>query len=364
MRRNLQEESRQRSAKSLYKYTKELKRKGKKYNRFKLNSSDKVGNAIVVHAPERISIYSFDDSRSNAYLDTMGFIDEICKFVGVTNVILDFTQTKSIKAAAMVVLYSHVQQNLVPDRYKTTVGWSRTSPQVNSMLRRSGVVRLISSGRTFSDFSNLKSLPVVSGVGGSNLDEIIDFIQERIYDNKMDPDTEYKFGDAVSETINNVGLHAYPNLTSDEKEWWLTCDLIGDQLYLAIYDNGVGIPNTVVKKKWFLASLKSSYPEKYKEIVKTLGDTAKDYMLYAFKRLKDAELIYISMIGDVTGTKKSKHGQGSKSIKALVSDTKDGKLWVYSNKGLYKFEPGDKTPQVYRLPTKMNGTLIQWNIQI
>ena len=63
------------------------------------------------------------------------------------------------------------------------------------------------------------------------------------------------------------------------------------------------------------------------------------------------------MLGDVSGTKKSKHGQGSKSFKALVNETDGGKLWVYSSKGLYRFEDESKTPEVYKLPKHIGGTL-------
>ncbi|OWF92922.1 hypothetical protein B4916_00750 [Yersinia intermedia] len=41
----------------------------------------------------------------------------------------------------------------------------------------------------------------------------------------------------------------------------MSCDLIYDQLYIAIYDEGVGIPETVMFKKWFRSTLKSKYPE-------------------------------------------------------------------------------------------------------
>lgn len=68
------------------------------------------------------------------------------------------------------------------------------------------------------------------------------------------------------------------------------------------------------------------------------------------------------MVGDVTGTDSSKHGQGSKSIKALVADNDIGTLWIYSNDGLYKLKSG--SVETIDLPKRMHGTLIQWNIKV
>ncbi|MFT4929849.1 MAG: hypothetical protein ACI8WB_005984, partial [Phenylobacterium sp.] len=57
-------------------------------------------------------------------------------------------------------------------------------------------------------------------------------------------------------------------------------------------------------------------------------------------------------------------GQGSKSIRALVDNTDGGKLWVFSHQGLYHAEHGMLQPELFRLTTKLAGTLVQWNITL
>lgn len=63
-------------------------------------------------------------------------------------------------------------------------------------------------------------------------------------------------------------------------------------------------------------------------------------------------------------------GQGSKSIKALVKETQQGKLWVYSNRGLYFLEDklgvsdDENKGEAIQLPKPLKGTLVQWNINI
>lgn len=348
------------------KHVKELARKGKSYHRFIASIVSKLGNSLLIKAPDHFSIYSVDstDEQSSPYERTMEFISTVKEHAISERCILDFRDTKLVTAAAMVVLYAELEKVVYSSKLNHKISWSIKSPHVNKSLRSTGISRLLNRRNALVDFKNSEKLPVIKGVGKHNLEEILDHVQEKVYENRMDANTEFLFGDAVSETINNVGRHAYPNHRDEQKEWWLSCEVIGEQLYLAVYDRGVGIPHTVVEQPWFLVSLKKTYPEQYEKLMEALDETGSNFKFYAVRRLKDSELIYISMKGDVSGLKKSKHGQGSKSIKALVNDTDDGKLWVFSKKGLYVFEETDNVPQLYKLPVAFSGTLLQWNIKI
>ena len=92
-------------------------------------------------------------------------------------------------------------------------------------------------------------------------------------------------------------------------------------------------------------------------------ESSKDVDLILFKRISDAHKVGLSMTGDVTGTQKDKHGQGSKSIRALVEDNLNGRMWLFSGLGMFKLSYGE-SPVVCDLPKPMQGTLIQWNIQL
>lgn len=364
MKKQFQDRYRQSDSFFQNKHTKYISRKGKVYNRFKSPITDKVGNSKIIHAPTKISIYDADKPSKEAYIDTLDFREQLIRHIGNQNCILDFSQTEHITVAAMLVIFSEIQTLIKVEQNKTVIGWSRKSSAVNSMLRRTGLKKLLTTGDSIHNFSTMRNLPIVNGVGSQHYDDIVDFIINRYFDKSVNPDTEYLISDAVSETINNVGRHAYPSSPQENKPWWLMCDVIGNQLYLAIYDRGVGIPKTVVEKKWFLASLKETYPDLHEEYKEMFGDDKGIIEFFTIKKYKDAELIYLSMLGDVSGTKQSKHGQGSKSFKALVNDTDGGKLWVYSNKGLYKFEDEGTKPQVFKLPKDIGGTLNQWNISV
>lgn len=342
-----------------------VSRQGKEYSQFRQQKkSQKKKDNTLIRFPSEFSIYSPDKP--------LFFVRSLRSIYEVRNKIynpderlyLDFTNTKTMKMAALVILYANVETSIRKGlSYRILFS---TDFKVNQLLRDSGLVALCRGEKIKPVFENVENLPIISGVGGEYRDEIIDFIQKEIYKNKMKPETEHTYADAVQEAINNVGLHAYPHKNNDEKQWWLACHVIHDQLYLAIYDEGVGIPETVMQKTWFMSTLKSEYPGlkvAVKEELERIGLGYTERSKVKVGIVSDAVKIAISMIGDVTGTANDKHGQGSKSIKALVLNNEHGNLWIYSNLGMFKLsnQKGDK---INELTHKVPGTLIQWNIKV
>ncbi|MCW8113976.1 ATP-binding protein [Yersinia intermedia] len=347
----------------------EVKRKGMVYYEYRPKKKvDKKKTNNFIRVPTNFSIYNPD--VENDFEATMKVIRQVRNIIFNPDerLYIDFSKTKNIKMASLVILFSAVEKSMLQDNVYRIV-FSKDNA-VNNLLRLSGFVRLCRGHQVISSFENLKYLPIVSGVGGQYREEIIDFIQNEIYKNRMKPETEHTYADAVQEAINNVSLHAYPSMEQSEKKWWMSCDLIYDQLYIAIYDEGVGIPETVMFKKWFRSTLKSKYPEIESKVLSELDSlnlSLIDKSKYRFGIVSDPIKIAISMIGDITGTSNDKHGQGSKSIKALVQNNDTGKLWIYSNHGLYKLSngSGEKSGElVHELTSKISGTLIQWNIKV
>ncbi|HEN8706751.1 TPA: hypothetical protein U8209_003234 [Pseudomonas putida] len=341
----------------------ELSRKGLSYSVRKESRVSKGAGWEVIVAPKIISIYSFGE-RTKHYEETLRFLDDIKRRFLRKDCFIDFSKTTSITAAALVVVYAALDDVRIKRSGKAEVIWSKTNKRVNAILRANNIHKLIKGVKFSYALDSVKAMPVVSSVGNEMMEDIIDFIQKRVYVD-MSPATEHIYGDAVSETINNVRLHAYPDAASNDKKWWLMCSVVGKQLYLAIYDTGVGIPKTVVDRPWFWRAVEITHPDKYSDLVAAYPEREKSLLLALVPtKISDEDLIYLSMQGDVSGTKVDKHGQGSKSIMALVNDTEDGVLWVFSNKGLYKFNQSDKKPELYRLPKSFPGTLVQWNIEL
>lgn len=340
-----------------------LRRKNKIYQRTSFVHTNALGQEVIT-APDFISIYEFEGRDAN-YYKTMVFLDQIRSRYKVRSCLVDFGETKKISAAALVVVYAAIEIAGAGRSAKADVVLSKVSPAVNEALKNSNLIKLI-RGHEFSyALADARDMPVISSVGKDQMEEIIDFIQSRIYKDQMSADTEHVYGDAVSETINNVRLHAYPDSPPEQKRWWLLCNTFGKKLYLAIYDSGVGIPKTVVERPWFLTAMQSTHPKEYEQLLARVpGLESAGVRIFIPTVIPDESLIFYSMQGDVTGTRKEKHGQGSKSIKALVNDTEDGKLWVFSNKGVYTFNAEGQEPAMARLKKKFPGTLVQWNIEL
>ncbi|NOI60892.1 hypothetical protein [Vibrio coralliilyticus] len=365
-----------------------LSRSGKGYNRFKIYGSPTIkgeNSSATSHVfvPEKLCIYVRNARKVYTnYTETINFLNSLKTIRGKSKVIIDFSRTYQLTAPVVLMLYAAIDVIPISERPKIRIIFSKENQRVNVTLKVSGFHSLCQGRKIKPDFSGEKALSVVSGVGGKYRDEIVDFIQHRAYKNKMDPDTEWIYGDAVQETINNVRLHAYPEKEDKDKKWWLLCEIINSQLFLTIYDQGIGIPKTVTDRDWFLQSFEAEYPEKYQEILEDITNSGiekgvlsslKNRIMFV-KKWTDPQLVYLSMIGDVSGTKKNKHGQGSKSIKALVSSTDQGKLWVYSNEGVYLLENDAGTSDTdgtdegkgiaIQLPRSLDGTLVQWNISL
>ncbi|MEM8142181.1 ATP-binding protein, partial [Morganella morganii] len=186
-----------------------------------------------------------------------------------TKVLLDFSQTNHLKVAAMLALYAAVEKSIQTGGSYKIVAFSKKN-FVNETLKKSGFLILCRNNSATPYFVR-EYMPVVSSVGGNYRDDIVDFIQQKIYKDKMSAVTESIYGGAVHEAINNVFYHAYPGLELEDKRWWVKCDLVGDQLFLAIYDKGVGIPTTVTKNTWYGNALEKSYPALAQQITDELS---------------------------------------------------------------------------------------------
>lgn len=353
----------------------ELERKEKKFNPLKILGHIKNIHGKYIIAPKNLSIYE-QGSTDNSFSETLKFINEIKNNFCKVKTVIDFRETERVTAAAILMTYAALETCRESGYVESHIIFPRKSPSSTRNIKLSNLVSIIKNRDIKYNFKSHKSLPVISGVRNVHFEDIIDHIQEMIYKNRMSEETEHYYSDAVSETINNVGLHAYPNIHISKRKWWLICSVIDKQLFLAIYDMGVGIPETVLEKQWFVTSLSRIYPDTYAELHEKFPEHRNALALIPLKSfISDKEMIYLAMTGDISGTEEDKHGQGSKSIKALVQDTNQGKLWAFSGKGLYTLQQRnsdvqvsnamqDKAEALHDLPERIPGTLIQWNIKL
>jgi anti-anti-sigma regulatory factor len=352
----------------LRRYRKSIKRKPYKYGRYKNLVKINGSSYHDLKAPRVLTIYSISEEflpdEASEYKMTLDFINSLSSSLVKGRVIVNFEETESINAAALLLLYATIHSIQQSSKFDSRVRLSK-SPIVNKLIKASNLKRLIERRELITPCSQIKRLPVVTSNDAKYIDDIIDYIKVRIYDNGLDANDESVLSDAIQESIENVLLHAYPEGESKlHKQWWLLCDVIGDQLFLAIHDRGVSIPNTVKHREWFERAFQEEYPELYDEIKDSLTPSQRFLEYLNIKpNITDKHLINVSMTGDYSSIKTEGRGQGSKSIKYLVNENESGKLWIFSRLGLFVYN-SEEDSRLVDLPIEIPGTLIQWNIKI
>ncbi|WP_457803129.1 hypothetical protein [Vibrio cholerae] len=313
-------------------------------------------------------------------LSDHGLTDELADFLTVfeyllsqySRVYLSFESTVSIRLPMFLILVA------LQEKYnaKVSVMWSKKSPTVNKMIRDSGEFRPAVIRRNNMLNPNYPRIPVISGSNQEFSDlseELVDAIRDKFYNGDMPDNIESKVSQAIIETLENVGRHAYPTERDQSmKKWWLICS-IGhvsqseeDYMYLAIYDRGRGIPLSFDDSKVFRHRVKKYYPNEYDALftgggtttsktaaIKKLAKNMISYVQPLRESIGDAGLIYASMMHDMTRIDDDSHGQGSVSIKDVITDDENSNLIIFSNKGCYQYSRGSDDEHI-KLDQKMS----------
>lgn len=333
----------------------------------------------VIEVPSKLDLF---EGSNKACDDFFNELRNILK-KDLKCIYLSFKNTSALKAMPMLIIYSIIDtaRRDYNIRTKINVIWSKKVSRVNMTIKGSG--SFIPSEDRENNMKNTSTLPVIMG-DNARANELsnafVDYILEKYYP-EASPEREQQIASAIQETVDNVGRHAYPNIEDHEKKrWWFCCDRLGDHLYIVIYDNGIGIPSSLSENNAvMLARINALYPDEFSHMPdnsfdeNSFLDKAKDVLDKAKviakvkilkQRLSDGQLIRAAMHTDVTSTELEKHGQGSKSIKGLITDNENSYVLMFSNYGFYRYsdEQRDNESCVDNTEYKIPGTLIQWSI--
>ncbi|WGE67690.1 hypothetical protein NYR77_01290 [Actinobacillus equuli subsp. haemolyticus] len=318
----------------------------------------------IILCPKIFNLYGQKD-----YQKSIEFLEKIEQSIDEDEIVISFAYCKELKAAAQVVLFARLEMLLATSNVKIILRPSLKNPFVNDILKETGIVSLCEK-RTHINIFKRSELLMISSEGKQLIDDVTDFVIEKAYDGKASPEQEQDIGAAISEAHYNVILHAYPN-PDTVKRWWLRCSILDDELYLIIYDQGVGISNTFDEDNAKFKEI--NWVEVFQDFISRLGlneDVSHLNNQEAYNYFKDnrkSQLIYIAMSDNETGMRGNltqRHGRGSKSIKALVGKNKNGKLWIFSNNGSYCYTDANTNPELIDYQHSIQGTLIQWNIKL
>lgn len=325
-----------------------LTRVGKYYDSNKILFHGKFIGWAIIEAPKgQNGLF-----EAESHLDYCRWLDDLCIQSVKNNVVVKFSKDVWLMAHTAVLLFAKIELILKKNnKRKITFNLNEANQQTKNLIVKSGIAKLInpSNSRAPSDF------PILTGdCSDKNIqawEDAVDLIVEHL--TAGDTEAEFRIGSSLSEAVVNVNHHAYPDEECrNQRKWWLFFEIVDkNELFLVIYDAGVGIPATLPHKDWF------------REIVKI-----KPAILRAVQKpismSDDASVIKASMIRGNTSTKKKKHGLGSGAILDLVESNSKGALWVCSNHGVYRKKSDCKKPHLINSKGSINGTLVQWNIRL
>ena len=319
------------------------RREAKKKNPKRLNRSVKISEYTIFPIPEFFSLYSDEEFEYS-----INFIEKIQKTLErKEKILLDFNNTKNITAAAMLRLQAEVStwqryynRRLVKTRSGTAIS------TVKTILKDSGFL---------SEYDDPESTPrkekILTMRTGTNarghLNSITNTMNECFYSGELSEEEQSDLYRSISEAMLNVSQHAY-NTDSDlenkiGKRWWIYAQQFTNQLYIAFFDRGVGIPETLPRHgQW----------ENIRSLGKVIGLN------------DDAAMIQAAMKFGRSQARQAGRGLGLQDILKFATESPEGVLWIFSRRGLYKYEKNKENPTLVDYPKSIGGTLIQWQVSL
>ncbi len=159
---------------------------------------------------------------------------------------------------------------------------------------------------------------------------------------RIEHPTQELFADCLNEAVANTVNHAYRFETvgappKPQQKWWMLSQLRDGQLFVAIYDSGMGIPN----------SLKSK-PE-WKEFLKV-------------RNYSDPRLIESAVASNRSSTRLPERGKGLPEMLEFSQELRVGGLSIWSGRGGFSFNVERSLERRTKFSNPLPGTLVLWEI--
>lgn len=312
-----------------------------------------LGRHVVVF----LSLNVFKTNERN---DLYKALRQIREVPATAKILLDFTNLSTIKISAVLVLYAHLEV-LLKSRKHIRVSWHKPRDEIlDQKLSELGLWALLGE-----DYRVLPGVIPICSISHREKDEgtnkalrdAITYAKNAIASCSINDDVDENdvtYG-AISESFTNVWQHAYSeefvlrystlNDSSRVKKWWIALHHIDQELYMAVYDIGAGIPTSTRSKKWY-TSLAG-------ELSALLGG-----------KNPDCNDIQTALAYGASRYKEQGRGNGLPTIKKFVEINPNGELYIMSGKGIYKYRSTDQAEQWTSVDNAYPGTLIQWNIAL
>jgi anti-sigma regulatory factor (Ser/Thr protein kinase) len=314
-----------------------------------------LGRRTVV-LPSELDLFT-NRGREELY----ALLRQIASVPELSKLTLDFSKLAKIKISALLIFYAHLEVMLESKVARKLLWVKSTDANINAGLSdigiwallgedykpQQGTIRICSVSHEQNQSDNKQALREAI----TYAKDAIAFYQSPELSEEAD---DAAFG-AISESFTNVWQHAYAEdlqvryRTLDKalqvKKWWIALRHIDGQLFMAVYDVGVGIPSSTRRKGWY-----GSVKQDILSLVTGLSPDNQD--------IKTA-LEYGSSRYKVQG-----RGNGLPTMKKFVEINPNGALRIMSGEGMYRFRSFNSSEEWFDLDANFPGTLVQWNIAL
>jgi len=296
--------------------------------------------SITISAPETFEV--FEEKKRKLFLSFLAELRRVAKSPG--KVVIDFRMTKKISSDGGLLLKSEIFRLKKIFGHKTSF---KCLPPANDKIRQ--VLQKIGVFEDLGYFvdKSLTREDVVhwcyahgNTIDGEKYEPVLG-----AYDGIIAEPILRGLYSALSEAMSNSIDHAYRlgirgdglNYKDDSNDWWMFSQEYKGQLNVVFCDLGVGIPNTISKQRPVLA-----------ELIKRFGIK------------KDSEVIKFAAGSGKSRTRKGYRGRGLPQMVKIIKAISDGKLAIFSNKGMLRCDNGVLLAKEYR--SSILGTLIMWQV--
>lgn len=271
---------------------------------------------------------------------------------------VDFKHLKSISPSCALVLASEMHRFLMIRNNKTkfrVFDFDKWDHNIKILFRDMGMFDLLKVNNIASTFlaeaslsQGTRYIPFITNNNVYGPDavslrqQLTNLIRQEVPDHT-------KLQNGLIEAMTNVVHHAYPvdfqsKSKLKEQPWWMTAsfDSNNNRLNIIFFDHGLGIPK--------------SLPKTNVEYVKSLLALIDN----------DAEMIRAATQIGRTSTKARHRGKGLPQIIEYGQYSEGSTVAIRSNKGVYILtkKDGHQADKVYNVPKALQGSLIEWQINL
>lgn len=299
------------------------------------------------------------DSHRKEIHQTIRTVSSVLRTPG-RKALLDFSRTEKIFPGGMLLLLAHLQ--LVLEKHPGRIT-ARCPPRslAAQLMNHFGIAdRLgISARNSQPTHDSVINWRYCCGTAadGAKIAEVLQSYRESTC--AEIPDGLY---DALTEALTNVRHHAYSvdsNIPDNLKQWWLFARYVeprngaAGNLYIAVYDVGVGIQTTMRRR------LEAG------EILLATTDELFGWTQWRTPhRRLEKHLLLRAIEHSRTSTGKDFRGKGLPEMRDFVLKTKTGRLYIISGAAQYVCSPASTPSMCKANDERTDGTLILWSIPL